>query len=391
MSKIIRAEITPSTISWAIRYSNIDRNILSSKMGVPLDKIESWDKGEAFPTINQLFKLAKICDVPFSLFFFDSPPDDFPISINDYRKFQLEYGPNELSYELTLEIRNATRIRKISLDLYEEMDITPPEFSFTIIPANQSKIKLAQEIRAFLGISFYQQSKWSQKRTAFNQWRRALENKSIIVLQSTQVNVETMRGFSLSESPLPVIVVNRKDELSGRIFSLLHEFVHIATNTSGLCDFLSETEIEVFCNSLAAEILMPNDDFLREVMTTTISPNNPTEYEISKLSKIFSVSKISVVRHLLTKNFISKEFYRTKQSLYNQEYEKVREERKKSNGFIIQRSAIDAISQKGHLYPSLVMDAVYDKKITPFDALNLLNLKSRHLDDLFTKLAKNQI
>ncbi|MCB2214023.1 ImmA/IrrE family metallo-endopeptidase [bacterium] len=390
MPKIIRAEITPATVTWARKYANIDIDLLAKKVGVKSHQISAWELGDALPTINQLYKLAKVCDVPFSLFFFETPPDDIPLPVNDYRKIYSSYGNEEISYDLTLEIRKATRIRKLALEVFEDMEIDPPKFSFWI-DAGSEEPKIAKSIRNYLGISFEQQKSWKDPRIAFNHWRGALENVGIIVLQSTRVEVSTMRGFSLSKTPLPVIVVNRKDEYAGRVFSLLHELIHVATNTSGLCDFISTNQLEIYCNRLAAEILMPTNYFLQEVHSHLFSIEEPSDSEIFTLSKIFSVSRISITRHLLTKGLISKDFYRQKQDQYQEEYEQIQDKRKRSKGYLIKKSPIDIISQNGHLYPSMVMDAYYDKKITMHDAVSMLDTKTRHLDALFAKLSANRI
>lgn len=387
MSALIRADITPSTVSWAIQYSNIDRELLSRKVGVKSQKINSWESGEEKPTLNQLYKLAKVCDVPVSLFFFENPPDDIPLAVNDFRKIYSSYGNSDISYELTLEIRNARRIQKLAFEVFEEIEIQPPQFSFWINPQETDE-NIAKSIRNYLDVSYEEQHNWRDKRVGFNNWREALENKGIIVLQSTNVEVSEMRGFSISGTSLPVIVVNRKDEYSARTFSLLHEFIHIATNTSGLCDLLYQNHIEAYCNRLAAETLMPKENFLLEVNKTILFKDNPSDYEIGSLSNKFSVSKISVLRHLLTYDFITPNFYQEKQFQYQKDYEQNQAKRKESNGFLIKRSATDIISQNGKFYPSLIMDAYFENKITKHDLFSMLNIKSRHLDDLFVKLSK---
>ena len=56
------------------------------------------------------------------------------------------------------------------------------------------------------------------------------------MFQSITVELASMRGFSITEFPLPVIVVNRKDMLKARVFTMLHEFVHLLLHIGGTCD-----------------------------------------------------------------------------------------------------------------------------------------------------------
>ena len=72
-----------------------------------------------------------------------------------------------------------------------------------------------------------------------------------------------MRGFCIAQKPLPVIVVNPKDSPYGRIFTIMHELVHIGLgksviqNTELREDRPPDNPIEVFCNEVAAEVLVP--------------------------------------------------------------------------------------------------------------------------------------
>ena len=49
----------------------------------------------------------------------------------------------------------------------------------------------------------------------------------MLVFQTDEVGLEEMRGTSVAHGPLPVIVLNNTDAPHGRLFTLLHEFIHI--------------------------------------------------------------------------------------------------------------------------------------------------------------------
>ena len=67
-------------------------------------------------------------------------------------------------------------------------------------------------------------------------------------------------------------MINPKDNPYGRIFTLIHELVHIALGESVIqnTDF-EETPpsnldpIEIFCNQVAAEVLVPENELLEIV------------------------------------------------------------------------------------------------------------------------------
>jgi Zn-dependent peptidase ImmA (M78 family) len=57
----------------------------------------------------------------------------------------------------------------------------------------------------------------------------------VLVFQATRVDVKEMRGFSLVDVRLPVILLNGGDAHAGRTFSLLHELCHLIARDGGLC------------------------------------------------------------------------------------------------------------------------------------------------------------
>jgi Zn-dependent peptidase ImmA (M78 family) len=86
-----------------------------------------------------------------------------------------------------------------------------------------------------------------------------------LVFQTAGIEPEEMRGFSIGESPMPAVVVNRADASAARVFTLLHELTHIALHTAGLCN-LSELgpqsvdarRLETYCNHVAGAVLVPS-------------------------------------------------------------------------------------------------------------------------------------
>lgn len=49
-----------------------------------------------------------------------------------------------------------------------------------------------------------------------------------------------MRACSLYLDVLPVIMVNGADAVTGRLFSLLHEYAHLLLHTGGMCDVVTD-------------------------------------------------------------------------------------------------------------------------------------------------------
>jgi Zn-dependent peptidase ImmA (M78 family) len=205
------------------------------------------------------------------------------------------------------------------------------------------------------------------------------------VFQGTEVGVKEVRGFSFGDMPLPVIVVNRKDAPQAKIFSMLHELTHISLNSPGLCNLI-ETEnhspsagqpIEVFCNRLAAEILMPRDEFLAEDIVMRIRDNlSWDDDDILDLARRFNASREAIVRRLLTLNLVDESFYQQKRAEYHAEIRKPR----RGGGFASQASL--SISANGKPYTRLVIDAYSSNRITSRDVSSYLSIKLKYLKQI---------
>lgn len=138
-----------------------------------------------------------------------------------------------------------------------------------------------------------------------------------------KLSVDEFRGFAISDSVAPVIFINSSDAPSARLFTLIHELVHIVIGRSGVSgvNTREEREEEQFCNQAAAEFLAPRKVFLTKWDKTIL-----TEENIAILSSHFHISKVATARKALTEALISDEQY---WSIYNAE--KARYTQKKSN------------------------------------------------------------
>ena len=67
----------------------------------------------------------------------------------------------------------------------------------------------------------------------FNLLRDIIEDKNILVFQIS-MPVEDARGFAIADETPAIIVVNSKDHIEARVFSLMHEFGHILLKESGI-------------------------------------------------------------------------------------------------------------------------------------------------------------
>ncbi len=381
MARSAIALINPELLSWAREHSRLNLDLVSKKSTLKVERIKNWEEGKEKPTVKQLKKLAKIYNQSFATFYLPKPPSLKIPKIDDFRKFPI-HDIHDLPFELTKEINFSTDRREIAIELYNELNEEIPKFTL-VSKISDNPRNVAQETRKLLKIKIDEQISWTDSRIAFNSWREAIEKIGVLVFQSSAVSLDTMRGFSLSEFPLPVIGINRKDVYVARIFTLLHELAHIIIHQAGICDIHSEFEnaysknIEMFCNEFAGSLLVPQNSFLSEVLVKTKIPFSSWDNEdIGYLSKRYHVSREVILRRLLINDRITESFYNVKKEEFQQEFKK----KKSGKGFV--PPALNVVSLSGKPFTNLVFEAHHKNKITSSTVSEFLGVKSKHFEKI---------
>ncbi len=380
MTERVEAAAKPALLVWAREDAGFKHAEVAKKLGVKLERLEAWERGEKRPTIAQLRKLGKLYRRPIAVFYLDVPPTTFR-PMHDYRRLPGEVAGNE-SPTLHLQVRRAYERREIALDLYGSLGEPLPGVPLTARLSDDPEV-VATRIREVLGVPLEMQIGWRDEREAFNAWRGTLENYGILVFQMVKVAVGEARGFSITDTPLPVIVVNRRDSLRGRIFTLFHELTHVLLRDGGLCDLeeeearrdRSDQEVEVFCNGVAAAALLPRPALLGHAVVQRRGGGRVTwpDDDLLALARDFKVSREAVLRRLLTVGRTTADFYQTKRRQFLKELRLA----PKKGGFVTPDR--EALSTAGRLYVRLVLQGYYQEKITSSDVSDYLSVRLNHL------------
>ena len=91
MAKHQRALVEPKLLVSARQSVSLSLEGAARAGGVPIEKLESWEAGEAHPSIPQLKKLSGVYKRPLSVFFLPEPPSDF-IALRDFRRSEVPTG-----------------------------------------------------------------------------------------------------------------------------------------------------------------------------------------------------------------------------------------------------------------------------------------------------------
>lgn len=381
MGKRVEALVEPRLLLWARDSAGLTLEQAANKVRIKPERLASWESGTGLPTVNQLRKLGKACNRPVGVFYLPEPPR-VPEPLHDFRRLPGETARVE-SPELRLEIRRARGRRQIALELYEEIEGEAPRFSARARLSDDPE-KLAARIRGLLCMPVPDDLRFRDDYEALNRWRSALEDTGVLVFQARGIDPAEMRGFSIGELPLPVVVVNIKDSVRARIFTMLHDFVHLMLRHGGLCD-LGETNrppeeqrVEIFCNRVAGAVLVPKDDLLKQSLVTRRGEGATwSDDEIVELAGRYRASREAVLRRLLILGHTTRDFYERKRKGFREEYRARGESARALRGGPVPYRI--AISSAGRLFTRLVLHGYYRERITASDLSGFLNVKLEHM------------
>lgn len=280
-------------------------------------------------------------------------------------------------------MRKARRRREVALQLTSELNAQPPRFELAAKISNDPE-EVAHRLRNALAVSIHDQLSWRGDKQPLETWIAAVERLGVLVFQTGDVPRDEMRGFSISEDVLPVIVLSGKDHPRGRIFTLMHELAHLALRSSGICDLSEESGrrarsygTETFCNRVAGAILVPRNALLeqRELIGVT-SPREWSDDELRRLAARFSVSREVMARRLVHLQKATRAYYERMRRQFVAEYAMLRKRDKKQGGPGVH---VMVARDNGKTYSILVLRAYDQGRIPAADVSEYLGARLKHL------------
>lgn len=357
------------------------------------DYLEKWQNGNA-PTFNQIEKVSKSTGIPLGYFFLQKPPVE-NITLVNYRTIDSE--------QLSNPSRNL-------IDTLHDMDLVQEwvrEYqiangnlpcAFVGLFKNETKYTtIAENIRNLLNIKidWYNQTKTVEE--SFNFLRAAISNLGVVVMMNGVVgnnthrplDIEEFRAFAVVDEYAPLIFINANDSINGRLFSLVHEFVHICKGENSLYNDMVYVEhtvqpIEILCNAVAAEILVPHNVFITEWNNTVINQDNLI-FNIDQIAKKFKCGTMVIARRAYDNGFIDYSTYqqicKTAINSYNRNRKKKKEEGGGGDYYKTLASRLD------RRFLDMVVGSVRSGTMQYTDAFRLTNTSRATFDVLIQKIS----
>jgi Zn-dependent peptidase ImmA (M78 family) len=371
-----RVQFKPQLFRWAQERSGINEGELCAKF----PKYPQWLTGEAEPTMKQLEKFAAQTYTPLGYFFLSEPPEE-QLPIPDFRTVTdrrvARPSPHLLDTIYAVQLRQ---------DWMRGFLIEQGEAPLTFIGSRtlrDSPDAVAAEIRQTLELD----AGWSRSQATWEEALRTLIQKIegvgvLVMVNGVVVNnthrpldVEEFRGFVLSDPHAPVIFINGTDAKAAQMFTLVHELAHLWLGQGGISDFKellpSENAVEIFCNKVAAEFLVPAEEMRVEWLKV-----KDREKPFEQLARIFKVSPVVTARRVLDLELISRPRY----FAFYKEYKEAAAGRRANAGgggnFYLTLG-----SRLGKRFPAAVYSAAKQGRLQYRDAYQLTGLSGSSYDN----------
>jgi len=352
-------------------------------------KISGWLCGKPYPTLKQLEDFAAATYTPLGFFFLNEPPED-KLPIPDFRTVKAKPqrpSPNLLDTIQTMQSRREW-MREFMI---EEGQKPLPFIKSATLKAKP--VKVAMEMRKVLSLSGGWANRVRSWSDALRLVRKAIEDTGVMIVINGVVgnnphrplDVAEFRGFALVDEYAPLIFINGRDSISAQMFTVIHELSHLWLGYEGVSNFNKmqpvDINIEKFCDQVAAEFLVPSEEF-KKALKENQKEKAGDLFQI--IARRFKVSPLVAARRALDMQHISKKRFFEFYNNYIKDSERKREIRKsKTTGGDFWKTQGVRI---GELFGIAVVQATLEGRLLYRDAYRLTGLKRKTFDNYVTQL-----
>ncbi|HHT9113025.1 MAG: ImmA/IrrE family metallo-endopeptidase [Planctomycetes bacterium] len=374
-----KAYITPKVLQWARESARMSLETAAAKVSIAPEKLSEWEAGSGQPTIKQAETLAKAYKRPFAIFFLPEAPRDFT-PLQDFRKKTAK----PLGTASVFIIREIQQKQAWIRDVFENNNESSLPFvgRFSI---QDDPVKVANDILDTLQIN---KDNYSIPFDGpINKWIYKAESRGIFISKTSFIHTrlkldsEEIQGFTIADPYAPFVFINSKDWKTSQLFTLVHELAHIWIAESGISNEIEPElkhkeklhPVELFCNEVAANALMPMEEMQSLDAAVFNSLNG-----VLKISQKLGVSSFAFLFRALKLQIITLDKYRKLKTLADSEYkaflqrvdEKKAKQKKQEGGpdyYLLQ------LNKNGRLFTQIVLDAFRGGFVEPTMASSLLN------------------
>lgn len=357
--------IKPEILQWAVERAGLTLDDIAKSFPM----VSEWFLGEKKPTVKQLEDFSHRVHIPFGYLFLPEPiVETLPLTF-----FRTNGTTDRVSINVFDTVMQIQQRQEWLKDYLLENDYDQLPFVGRYSTAS-NVADVANDIRQTLNIPENWGVEVKNYTEALDLLTKRIEDKGIITVFNgvvgnnthREIPVNECRGFVLVDQIAPFMFINNSDWKSAQIFTLAHELAHIWIGESAGFDYdnllPANNDIEIFCDKVAAEFLVPSKGFLQMW--------NKFLGEIKTISGIFKVSQIVIARRALDIGLWDKQQFLTFYKEYSS-FEFSKNKKKNSGGdFYATSKKRISITFASHIH-----NALQSGEILHLEAYRLTNMK----------------
>jgi Zn-dependent peptidase ImmA (M78 family) len=308
-------------LSWARERAGLTSEALARRF----PKLLAWERAEDRPTLKQLEQFARATHTPVGYLFLQEPPAE-RVPIPDLRTIRNVHIERP-SPDLLDMIYVCQQRQEWYRDFVRSMGEGPLDFVGSARIENDV-VATAESLRRALGFDVEERRRMPTWTDALRHFIEQADARGVLVMCSGVVlnnnkrplEPEEFRGFAMVDALAPLVFINGADTRAAQMFTLAHELAHVWLGQTALSDAdaasFPDNEIELWCNRVAAELLVPLD-ILRDVYDRDADATT----ECERLARYFKVSTLVILRRIFDAGGFTREAFR---AAYAEEVDRLR-------------------------------------------------------------------
>jgi Zn-dependent peptidase ImmA (M78 family)/transcriptional regulator with XRE-family HTH domain len=351
------------------------------------ERVRAFEEGTAAPTAAQLKALAGLYRRPILTFYLRNPPvSDQPLP--DFRTVG-DALLREPSANLEVLIRRFRARQQQVREFLIEAGAKPLSMVGKFVQ-RPPVTALVADMRRETKFTLETQMRLQDRDTLFRALRESFEHTGIFVQLAgdlgshhTAIAPEEFRGLALLDNIAPFVVINANDAQAAFAVTLVHEVAHLWIGVPGISNFspfqpARRDAVETYCNAVASEFLLPEDQFVAGWRTEQQKQSLPAT--VLTMANSWKVSRVMVANRLWTLGLIPDDDWWTLYRMYQEEWRARRQHLRDQEGgpgyFILTRRRL------GRSLIRAVFRALDAGIVTYTQASRILNVKTKY----FTRL-----
>jgi Zn-dependent peptidase ImmA (M78 family) len=312
---LTRVPVKPELIRWACERAGLDVAALVDRF----PKLPAWLDEQTQPTLKQLEGFARATHTPFGFFFLAEPPDE-RVPIPDFRTMG-----RRTTGRPSPDLLDTVYICQQRQEWYRDYARVTGERPFPFVGSattSDEVVQVAADMRDALAFDLKERRRMPTWVEALRRFIEQADNLGILVMVNgvvgsnnrRKLDPREFRGFALPDALAPLVFVNGADTKAAQMFTLAHELAHLWLGESALTDVeprtaashdprrTRESEVENWCNRVAAELLAPLD-----AVRSELRRREPLRETVDRVARRFKVSTLVILRRVHDAGRITRE------------------------------------------------------------------------------------